>query len=70
MPRTILEIMEEIIQLLEKEGELSIRQIAIKTRSQRITATKSLDFLKRVKFVKERKGDSTKRDERLFSLVK
>ena len=70
MPRTILEIMEEIILLLEKEGELSIRQIAIKTRSQRITVRKSLDFLKRVKFVKERKGTKTKRDERLFSLVK
>ena len=70
MPRTILEIMAEIILLLEKEGELSIRQIAIKTRSQRITVRKSLDFLKRVKFVKERKGTKTKRDERLFSLVK
>lgn len=68
--RTILDITEEIVRLLRKEGELSINRICFETRSQRGTITKSLEFLKRLKIVKERKGKKTSAYERLFSLVK
>ena len=68
MHRDILIITEEIIKTLSKEKELSIRQISLKVRTHRAVALKSLEFLKRIKFVKEREGDSTRRIERLFSL--
>lgn len=70
MHRNILSITEEIVQLLSKEKELSIRQISLKINTHRAIALKSLEFLKRIKFVKERKGEKTKRIERLFSLKK
>ena len=59
---------EEIIKTLSKEKELSIRQISLKVRTHRAVALKSLEFLKRINLVKERKGTDTKRIERLFSL--
>ena len=70
MHRGILIITEEIIKLLSKEHELSIRQISLRVKTHRAIALKSLEFLKRIKLVKERKGEETKRVERLFSLVK
>ena len=70
MHRDILMITEEIIKLLSKDGELSIRQISLKIRTHRAVALRSLEFLKQINFVKERKGTETKRVERLFSLVK
>ncbi|MEK6833427.1 MAG: hypothetical protein AABY32_05245 [Nanoarchaeota archaeon] len=68
--KPITEIIEEVRNLLEKEGELSIRQISLKTKSQWRTVEKALDTLKTLDVVKERKGEETKRVERLFSLVK
>jgi hypothetical protein len=68
MHRNILVITEDIIKLLSKEKELSIRQISLKVRTHRAVALKSLEFLKRINLVKERKGDETERVERLFSL--
>ncbi len=68
MHRDILAITEEIIKILSKEEELSIRQISLKVKTHRAVALRSLEFLKRIKFVKERDGDTTKRIERLFSL--
>ena len=68
MHRDILLITEEILKLLSKEKELSIRQISLRVRTHRAVALKSLEFLKRIKLVEERKGDETKREERLFSL--
>jgi predicted transcriptional regulator len=68
MHRDILLITEEILKLLSKEKELSIRKISIKVKTHRAVALKSLEFLKRIKLVEERKGDETKRVERLFSL--
>lgn len=70
MHRNILKITEEIIKLLSKEKELSVRQISLKARTHRAVALKSLEFLKRINLVKERKGMDTKRVERLFSLIK
>ncbi len=68
MHRDILLITEEILKLLSKEKELSIRQISLRVRTHRAVALKSLEFLKRINLVKERKGDQTERVERLFSL--
>jgi len=70
MHRNILDITEEIIKVLGKEEELSIRQISLKVRTHRAIALRSLEFLKRINLVKERKGTDTKRGDRLFSLIK
>lgn len=70
MHRSVLIITEEILGLLSKEKELSIRQISLKIRTHRAIALRSLEFLKRINLVKERKGEDTKRVERLFSLKK
>jgi len=68
MHRDILMITEEIIKLLSKEEELSIRQISLRVKTHRAVALRSLEFLKRIKLIGERKGEETKRVERLFSL--
>ena len=60
--------MQEIKKLLEKNKELSIRQIALKTKSQWRTIDKALETMKSLGVVKERKGNETERVERLFSL--
>jgi len=71
MPRrNILRIMKEMLKLLSKEKELSVRQLARRTRSGWETALKGLEFLKDIGHVKERRDTSTKRGDRLFSLVK
>jgi predicted transcriptional regulator len=66
--KPITKIIEEIKKLLEKDGELSIRQISIKTGSQWRTIEKALDTMLNLGIVKERKNDKTERIERLFSL--
>jgi predicted ArsR family transcriptional regulator len=68
MHRGVLIITEEIVKILSKEKELSIRQISLKVRTHRAIVLRSLEFLKRINIVKERKGEDTKREERLFSL--
>ena len=70
MHRNILVITEDILKLLSKEKEISIRQVSLKVKTHRAIALKSLEFLKRINLVRERKGQDTKRIERLFSLVK
>ena len=70
MHRNILVITEDILKILSKEKEISVRQISLKARTHRAVALKSLEFLKRINLVKERKGNDTKRVERLFSLKK
>ncbi len=68
--KPITDIIEEIKSILEKEKELSIRQISLKIKSQWRTIKKGLDTMKSLGMVKERMNDKTKRVERLFSLVK
>lgn len=68
MHRDILIITEEILKLLSNEKELSVRQISLRVRTHRAVALKSLEFLKRINLVQERKGTETERVERLFSL--
>lgn len=70
MYKDTLTILREIIKLLSKEKELSIRQIARRVRTNWESASRALDFLKEIRIVKERKDTSTKRGDRLFSLVK
>ena len=66
--KSITALMEDIKKLLEKNKELSIRQIALNTKSQWRTIEKALETMKSLNVVKERKGNKTKRIERLFSL--
>lgn len=68
--KPITQIIEEVKKLLEKEGELSIRQISIKTGSQWRTIEKALDTMLNLGIVKERKNNETERIERLFSMTK
>ena len=67
--RNILKVTEEIVKILEKEGESSIKYISEKTKSQWRTAAKSLEFLEKIGIVKERKGKKTNKEERLFILT-
>lgn len=66
--KNILALTKEIIKLLKKERELSGHSISQKLGVQWRTAIKSLEFLKDIGIVKERKGKKTKTYERLFSL--
>ncbi|MDP2926267.1 MAG: hypothetical protein Q8N99_07860 [Nanoarchaeota archaeon] len=68
--KPITQTIEEIKKLLEKEGELSVRQISLKIKSQWRTIKKGLDTMLVLGLVKERKNDKTERVERLFSLKK
>jgi len=66
--KPITKIMVEVKKILEEKGELSIRQISIKTKSQWRTIEKALETLSKLGIVKERKNVDTERMERLFSL--
>ncbi|MCK5283492.1 MAG: hypothetical protein KAK00_08870 [Nanoarchaeota archaeon] len=68
--KSLSTIIEKIKKLLEHEQELSVRQISIKIKSEWKTVNKALELMKSLNTVKERKGNKTKRNERLFSLVK
>lgn len=68
--RNILEVIEDIISLLRKEHELSVKGISEGVNSQWETTIKALEFMKNVGLVKERDGRRTNRVERLFSLRK
>ena len=68
--KSITEIIEKIKRLLEKEAELSIRQISIKLKSQWRTAKKALDTMAVLRIVKVRNNDKTERIEKLYSLRK
>jgi Mn-dependent DtxR family transcriptional regulator len=71
MPRkSITELIEEIKRLLEKEGELSTRQIALKTKTQWRTTKKALDTLRNLGIINERQTKMTERDATLYSIKK
>ena len=71
MPRNdILNITEKILQILRDHKEYSINQISNKLKIQWKTSVKALEFLKKIGLVKERKGKTTHKAERLFSLKK
>ena len=66
--RTILEVIEDILKVLRKEKELSVKGISEEVKSQWETTIKALEFMKRINLVKEREGKKTHKAERLFSL--
>jgi Fic family protein len=66
--KPITKIIEDVKKLLEKDGELSIRQISIKTGSQWRTIEKALETMLSLEIVKERLNKEVDRVERLFSL--
>ena len=68
MRRNILVITKAIVDLLEKEKELSLRQIFLRVNTNRDIALKALEFLKDMGLAEERKGNRTNRRDRLFSL--
>ncbi len=69
MPRTnILNITEKVIKLLSDGKEYSVNNISDRLRLQWKTTMKVLGFLKKIGLVKERKGKTTYKSERLFSL--
>ena len=68
--KPITEIIEKIKSILQKESNLSVRQISIKTHSQWRTINKALKTMKVLGIVKETQNKETQRKERLFSLIK
>lgn len=67
MPRKpITDILIKISELLQKEKELSVNQIAFKIRSQWRTVEKALEVLKKLGVVLEKSNTKSKRNERIF----
>ena len=68
--KSITDVIREVKTLLEKESELSVRQISLRLKSQWRTIDKAIDTMKLLGYVKERMNKDTKRTERLISLKK
>ncbi len=68
--KDILSITEDVLDIVSNRKEYSINSISNKAKIQWKTALKILEFLERIKLIKERKGKITHRAERLFQLVK
>jgi len=66
--RNILNVIENILKVLKKKDELSVKAISEEVNSQWETTIKALEFMKRVELVKERQGKKTNKVERLFRL--
>ncbi len=65
--KNIFETTKEIVRFLKKE-EYTVNEISNGLKIQWKTAIKSLEFLKEMGLVKEKKGKKTYHSERLFSL--
>lgn len=66
--KPITQIIETVKKILERDGELSIRQISLKTKSQWRTIEKALETMEKLGLVKQRGNTETNRVERLYSL--
>jgi Mn-dependent DtxR family transcriptional regulator len=66
--RSILDVTEDILNLLSKKSNLSVKAISEEIGSQWETTIKSLEFLKRINLVKEKPGEKSYKAERLWSL--
>lgn len=66
--RNILKVIEDILNVLKKDKEMSVKSISEAVKSQWETTMKALEFMKKVNLVKERQGKKTNKIERLFSL--
>ncbi len=67
--RSIIDVMKDILKLLADGKERSVKEVAEQVDSQWETAIKALEFLKEVCLVRERKGHSSYKAERLFRLT-
>ncbi len=65
---SILNVIEDIIKVLKKGDEMSVKRISEEVNSQWETTIKALEFMKKQGMVKEREGKKTNKKERLFSL--
>lgn len=63
-------MIEDILKVLKKNKELSVKSISHEVHSQWETTIKVSEFMKRVNLVKERQGKKTNKAEGLFSLSK
>jgi len=68
--KPITEIIIQINNLLQKEKELSVNQVAFKLKSQWRTAEKALEVLKELKLVSEKPNQKSDREERIFFKIK
>ena len=66
--RDTISILEDILNIIKKNKELSFNQLQNKTKTQWRTLKNCIDFLLKVNLIKERKGQSKPNPERLFSL--
>jgi len=66
--RDTISVLNEVLSVLKKNKELSFNQLQKKTKTQWRTLKNCIDFLLKVKLIKEKKGDSKPNPERLFSL--
>ncbi len=71
MPRKdIITIMRNVLKVLSNGKAYSIKAVSYKVKSRWETTLKVLEFLEEIDLVKERKGKTTYKAERLFSLKK
>ncbi|MFA4887506.1 MAG: hypothetical protein WC595_04795 [Candidatus Nanoarchaeia archaeon] len=68
--KSFSEITLEIKELLEKEGSHSIRKVALQTKTQRVTALKSLELLQSLSIIEEVPNKEDNRETRLFRIKK
>ena len=66
--KSIIEVIKEITLLLEKEKELSTRQISLKTRPQWRTVDKALGVLVFLNVVKKKRNVEPERSENIYAL--
>ena len=66
--RNSFEVVENILDILKKRKELSVKAVSEELGAQWETTIKSLEFLLRIGLVKESQGKKTNKFERLFSL--
>lgn len=66
--RNILNVIEDILSVLKKNDEMSVKALSEEVKSQWETTIKALEFMKKINLVKEREGKKTNKIERLFSL--
>lgn len=64
----MLTILRIIIKLLSNRKEYSVKTISYNIKSHWQTTINALEFLAEIGVVKERKGEKTYKEERLFSL--
>ena len=68
--RDTISTLEDILIVLKKNKELSFNQLQRKSKTQWRTLKRCLDFLIKVKLIKETKTGKEKNSTRLFNLVK